>query len=336
LLGIIRPPIFSRIDAASLDLKPMEAKPYTEDRGMPTDDQLAKLFKALAHKDLETAERLASAIAADEARKGHSTAAQILKGSLSVNGARSVVDPAQYAPTNGNAMLLTGALSQRTNPVRLDSVVLRSSTRLILEELIREFAGQAQLRSLGISRRSKLIFHGPPGCGKTLTAQALANELHLPLYVVRFDAVVGAFLGQTATHLRQLFQFAEQTQCVLLFDEIDALGKRRGNPSDVGELDRIVVALMQELELSAIPGLVIATSNMPGSLDDALWRRFDLAINFAAPNKGEISRFSRLKAKSFNLSPTKALLAGIARLKSYADVEKAIEDEARTTVLRSL
>jgi len=76
---------------------------------------------------------------------------------------------------------------------------------------------------------------------------------------------------------------------------IDALGKRRGNPSDVGELDRIVIALMQELELSKIPGLVIATSNMPGSLDNALWRRFDLALSFAAPNKSEISHFSRLK-----------------------------------------
>ena len=317
-------------------MKQTQGKPYTEDRGMPTVDQLAKLFKALAHKDLEAAERLASAIAADEERKGHSTAAQILKGSLSVNGARSVVEPTQHAATNGNAMLLTGALSQRTDPVRLGSVVLRSNTQRMLEELVREFAGQAQLSSRGISRRSKLIFHGPPGCGKTLSAQALANELRLPLYVVRFDAVVGAFLGQTATHLRQLFQFAELTRCVLLFDEIDSLVKRRGNPSYVCEIDRIVIALMQELELSNIPGLVIATSNMPGSLDDALWRRFDLALSFAAPNKGEISRFSRRKAKSFNLSPTKTLLAATVRLKSYADVEKAIENAARTTVLRSL
>ncbi len=317
-------------------MKQTEAKPYTEDRDMPTVDQLAKLFRALAHKDLEAAERVASSIAADEERKGHSTAAQILKGSLSVNGARSVVDAVHHVATNGNAMLLTGALSHRTDPARLGSVVLRSNTRRILEELVCEFAGQAQLRARGISRRTKLIFHGPPGCGKTLTAQALANELGLPLYVVRFDAVIGAFLGQTATHLRQLFQFAELTPCVLLFDEIDALGKRRGNQSDVGELDRIVISLMQELDLSKILGLVIATSNMPGSLDDALWRRFDLALSFSPPNKSEISRFSRQKAKSFDLSLTKALLTATARLKSYADVEKAIEDAARTTVLRSL
>jgi SpoVK/Ycf46/Vps4 family AAA+-type ATPase len=133
-----------------------------------------------------------------------------------------------------------------------------------------------------------------------------------------------------------LFQFATSTQCVLLFDEIDALGKRRGNPSDVGELDRIVIALMQELELSQIPGFVVATSNIPGSLDDALWRRFDRAVKFAAPTKQEISRFARVKAKTFRLPATKALLAATSRLRNYAEVEKAVEDAARSAALRSL
>lgn len=302
---------------------------------MPTIAQLSKLFKALAQKDLAAAERLAAAIAADEERKGHGTAAQVLKGSLMTNGTRSVVEQQMPAPKNGVSVLITGALSQRIGSVRLGSVVLRPDARRVVEELIREFAGQAHLESLGIRRRSKLLFHGPPGCGKTLTAQALANELHLPLYVVRFDAVVGAYLGQTATHLRQLFQFADSTQCVLLFDEIDALGKRRGNPTDVGELDRIVIALMQELELSDIPGFVIATSNMPGSLDDALWRRFDLAVKFAAPSKREITQFARAKARSFHLSTTKALLDATSRLKNYAEAEKAVEDAARTAALRS-
>jgi len=148
--------------------------------------------------------------------------------------------------------------------------------------------------------------------------------------------VVGAYLGQTATHLRQLFQFADSTECILLFDEIDALGKRRGNPSDVGELDRIVIALMQELELSRIPGFVIATSNMPGSLDDALWRRFDLAVRFAAPSKREIARFAQVKAAEFRIPTTKSLKATTLRLKNYAEVEKAVEDAARSAALRGL
>jgi len=211
--------------------------------------------------------------------------------------------------------------------------VLRPDARRRLEELAREFRGQERLKSLGIRRRSKLILHGPPGCGKSLTAQALANELRVPMYIVRFDSVIGAYLGQTATHLRQLFQFAESTQCVLLFDEIDALGKRRGNPTDVGELDRIVIALMQELELSDLLGFVIATSNMPDSLDEALWRRFDLAINFPAPNKREIARFVRAKADSFGLPVTKRLLGSVAGIGNYAEIERAIENEARRVAL---
>lgn len=121
----------------------------------------------------------------------------------------------------------------------------------------------------------------------------------------------------------------------MLFDEIDALGKRRGSPTDVGELDRIVIALMQELELSILEGFVIATSNIPGSLDPALWRRFDLAVHFPGPNKPEILRFARSKAKVFGLSLSKALLLRLSALKNYAEVERAIEDEARRIILRS-
>jgi SpoVK/Ycf46/Vps4 family AAA+-type ATPase len=215
-------------------------------------------------------------------------------------------------------------------------VYLRKDARNRLEEVVKEFKNKQRLSSLGIQRRSKLILHGPPGCGKSLAAQALANELKLPLFVVRFDSIIGAYLGQTATHLRQLFQFAEVNQCVLLFDEIDALGKRRGSPTDVGELDRIVIALMQELELSILQGFVIATSNIPGSLDPALWRRFDLAVHFPGPSKDEILRFTRAKARSFGLSLTTTVLERVSAVKNYAEVERAIEDEARRVALRSL
>lgn len=302
---------------------------------MPTITELAKLFKALAHKDLGTAEEIAGRIACDEEKKGHRTAAQILKGSLVANGTKPVIED-RTALGNPLPALLLNALSTRTSSVTFDGVQLRKPARDRLQEIVKEFAHQNQLRSLGIHRRSKIILHGPPGCGKSLTAQALANELKLPLFVVRFDSIIGAYLGQTATHLRQLFQFAETNECVLLFDEIDALGKRRGSPTDVGELDRIVIALMQELELSELRGFVIATSNIPHSLDPALWRRFDLALHFPAPNKKEILRFGRRKAQSLHLPLSRTILHYLSILKNYADVEKFIEDEARRMALLNL
>lgn len=303
---------------------------------MPTITELSKLFKALAHKDLTTAEEIAGRIASDEEKKGHRTAAQILKGSLVANGTKSVIEDRTALAANGLPALLLNALSTGTSSVTFAGVQLRKASRDRLQELVKEFAHQNQLRSLGIHRRSKIIFHGPPGCGKSLTAQALANELRLPLFVVRFDSIIGAYLGQTATHLRQLFQFADTNECVLLFDEIDALGKRRGSPTDVGELDRIVIALMQELELSELRGFVIATSNIPDSLDPALWRRFDLALHFPAPTRKEILRFACEKAESLRLTMSRAILHRLAPLKNYAEVERFIEDEARRLALLNL
>lgn len=302
---------------------------------MPSTEKLSKLFKALASNNLQAAGDLALQIAADEDRKGHRTAAQLLRGSLVTNGTSDLSGQATQGRIE-SASFLMGALSRSFPQVRLVDVALREATRSRLAEVVQEFEAQERLRSLGIRRRSKLILYGPPGCGKSLSASALANELGLPLYVVRFDSVIGAYLGQTATHLRQIFHFAEVTECVLLFDEIDALGKTRGSTTDVGELDRIVIALMQELELSELKGFIVATSNIPDSLDAALWRRFDLAVEIASPNQREIATFARAKAKSFKLTLRRDHFNRIVRLKNYAEVESAIEDEARRLALKGL
>lgn len=291
---------------------------------MPSIDKVSRLFKALAHDDVAAAKLVASQIAAVEEQKGHFTAARILRGSLA-NGTQAIGAPS----------FLSSALLHRGTAIRFDDVALRSTTRRGLEELVKEFRVRDLLAGHRLRRRGKILFHGPPGCGKSLSAQALANESGLPLYVVRFDAVIGAYLGQTALNLRQLFSFAEGTECVLLFDEIDALGKRRGSSTDVGELDRIVIALMQELELSEIRGFVVATSNLPDTLDLALWRRFDLDIAFPAPTRRELLSFANRKARDFDLPSGKGFRERIADLRNYADVERVVEDEARRVLLRS-
>jgi len=292
---------------------------------MPSIDRVSKLFKALAHDDFAGAKEAAVQIAAVEEQKGHFTAARLLRGSLA-NGTQGIGAPG----------FLSSALSLREPVIRLHDVALRLTTRTKLNEVVKEFRVRDVLAGRRLRRRSKILFHGPPGCGKSLSAQALANESGLPLYVVRFDAVIGAYLGQTALNLRQLFSFAEGTECVMLFDEIDALGKRRGSSTDVGELDRIVIALMQELELSEIRGFVVATSNLPDTLDLALWRRFDLDVAFPAPTSRELKTFASRKAQDFAVPYGHALTKRIAGLRNYADVERAVEDEARRLLLRSV
>jgi len=191
---------------------------------------------------------------------------------------------------------------------RLDQLELSPTVRKIFGDVIKEWNSRDKLVKHGLPRRWRLLFHGPSGCGKSAAAAALATEMKLPGFLVRFDSLIGAYLGQTALRLHELFSFAAQTPCVLLFDEVDALAKRRGSPMEVGELDRIVIAFMQELEHAHGDGFIIATSNVPKALDDALWRRFDLRILFPKPTGKELARFVEHRSSDFGMPPLKCWL----------------------------
>jgi SpoVK/Ycf46/Vps4 family AAA+-type ATPase len=157
--------------------------------------------------------------------------------------------------------------------------------------------------------------------------------MSLPVFVVRFDGVVGSYLGQTAARLRELFRYAEAVPSVLVLDEIDALAQRRGNPRDVGEVDRVVISLLQELEHSRPRGLVVASSNVPRALDDALWRRFDLVLGLPSPSRQQIRAFARKRRAALGASPGRDLEGALRAARSYADADRAIEDIRRRQVL---
>lgn len=287
--------------------------------------ELRRLFEAISRKDWEAAQSVAEHLVGLEAKRGNRAAARELRASLHRNGS---------AP--GTASILELGLTRRAMTTKLADVVLPSGVRRELQSILDEFKHSRSLHSQGFQVRRKLIFTGPPGCGKSLTAQALANELGLPHFVVRFDAIIGAYLGQTATHLRHLFRFAESSASVLLFDEIDALGKSRGNPSDVGELDRIVIALMQELELTHPLGFVIATSNIPEHLDRALWRRFDAQLIFPAPTKRQLRSFVADAASKFKRKLPRSVSTLAVSKRSYAEAEAVVSSYLRQQIISEL
>jgi SpoVK/Ycf46/Vps4 family AAA+-type ATPase len=200
--------------------------------------------------------------------------------------------------------------------------------------IVSEWEHRDVLAARGVERRRKLLFFGPPGCGKSLTAAALGAAIGLPTYVVRIDAVVGAFLGQTALRIRELFRFAETAGCVLLLDEIDALAKKRGSLRDVGELDRVVIALMQELEHAVPKGILVATSNVPEHLDEAVFRRFDDVIEFPRPSRAEIAKFGAQRAVAGKIVPRRRLNALLLGATSYAEVARRVAAEERAIVLQ--
>jgi hypothetical protein len=297
---------------------------------MPKTRELIELFRAIGSHDLAQAATLSRKLAAQHGSRGQYRAERDLLGAL--NGMAKHPANGQNAAPHAT-WSISGILMPILAAKPLSKLELSNSTRESLSEVINEWKSRSKLMKHGLPRRWRLLFHGPSGSGKSATAAALAAETGLPGYLVRFDTLIGAYLGQTALRLRELFSFAEKTPCVLLFDEVDALAKRRGSPMEVGELDRIVIAFMQELEHAHGEGFVIATSNIPRALDDALWRRFDLRIAFPRPGKMDLARFGKRRASEFGISATRALLSLCQSTASYAEAEQAIIAEARRLVL---
>jgi AAA+ superfamily predicted ATPase len=298
---------------------------------MATTKQLTELFRAIVSNDMMGAAGAAKRIAQDEADRGNHKAARDLKTSL--NG--FVTNGQLHAPSfpTAQSVMVQQCLSLMPEGPILQEIVLPEATQKQVSELLLEWQHRDALAKQGIPRRWRLLFHGIPGCGKSVTARAIGRAAGLPVYLVRFDALIGAYLGQTALRLREVFRFATEHPCVLLFDEIDALAKRRGSPHEVGELDRIVIAFMQELEHAGSSGFIIGTCNLPRSLDAALWRRFDLAIQFPKPTQQRLAMFVRSRCKVLGFSKSPKLVLRCVKAGSFAGAEQILLDEARRRLL---
>jgi SpoVK/Ycf46/Vps4 family AAA+-type ATPase len=183
----------------------------------------------------------------------------------------------------------------------LNDIVLNSDIRLLIDGIIEERRRAEELRRHRLPVSTRLLFSGPPGCGKTLCAEVLGRELNLPLYSARIDVIISSFLGETASNLRRLFDFAARKPCILFLDELDALARTRADVAEHNELRRVVNSLLLMIERFKGPGLVIAATNLPQFLDEALWRRFDDIVSFDLPTEREIAL---LLARQFANFPT--------------------------------
>jgi SpoVK/Ycf46/Vps4 family AAA+-type ATPase len=261
---------------------------------MATAHQIKALLKSHTRGGDEHFLTVALQIAANEARKGHTALAQEIK---------KLVDEAQVRQPSrvaSNLMVMARPQGDLENlleivepSVRLAQLVVPQALRQRLNRIVREQKNFNKLREHFLRPRQKVLLLGPPGCGKTMTAHALAGELGLPLFIVRLEALFTKFLGETASKLRLVFDAIEQNRAVYLFDEFDSLGLSRGSQHDVAEMRRVLNSFLLFLENLHGNSLVIAASNHPEALDSALFRRFDDMIRYVMPTRSEMEQVLR-------------------------------------------
>jgi SpoVK/Ycf46/Vps4 family AAA+-type ATPase len=217
----------------------------------------------------------------------------------------------------------------------LDSLVLAGDICTQLREFVEEQHRSELLHAHGLSPRHRVLLAGSPGNGKTSVAEALAFELMVPLISVRYESLIGSYLGETSGRLKTLLDYAKTRRCVLFFDEFETLGKERGDTHETGEIKRVVSSLL--LQLDDLPDyvVVVAASNHPELLDRAVWRRFQVRLDLPLPTRVQLIAFiSSISARSkinFGISPetiAKRLL-GL----SFSEVEEFCLGVVRRAVL---
>lgn len=297
-------------------------------------DILRILLQAHADGDDAGFRKAALQLAAAESAAGHVRVAEELRSILAkmpLSPPRrpgATVDIAQ--PRGELADILDGGHREDC----FKDIILREDIQVLLARVIVENRARARLERYGVTPRRRLLFHGPPGCGKTFAAAVIAGEMGLPLMTVRLDALFSRFLGSTALHLRSIFAEMPRRPGVYLFDEFDAVAKARGDAQDVGEMNRVVTAFLQMVDADQSASLLIAATNHVELLDRAVFRRFDVIVPFEKPSSPEIAALLLLRLGAFGLTAQRASDFGaLAQGRSFADVARACDDAVRTMAL---
>lgn len=298
---------------------------------------LRQIIKAGTIGDAAGFKEASEAIIREERQKQHHLLAndleKILYGDLRHQGV-SNLGLKEKVPTDQERGLPLLVLRQPSRT--LEDVVLTSESQQVIDDLLEQYHRDEVLKSYGLRPADRILFCGPPGCGKTLTAEVIAAELGRPLALIRLDSVVSSYLGETAANLRKVFDFIDSTPMVALFDEFDALGKERGDTSEHGELKRVVNSVLQMLDAYQGKSLIIAATNHEVMLDTAIWRRFEEVLTFPPPTHDQLTQLLKIKLRGvrrefeINDDQVLSLFTGLA----HADVERILRRAIKEMLLK--
>jgi AAA+ superfamily predicted ATPase len=293
---------------------------------MARTDLLINLVKAGARGDQLGFRRTVEAMVAEERGRQHHVVADRLAEYLNQ----------QPANGNGRAGDLSGAAVTEVHPQRqLSDLVLPKTVVAACRELVEEQQRADLLRSHGVEPRHRVLVAGPPGNGKTSLAESLAGDLGVPLLVVRYEAVIASYLGETAVRLSRLFEYVRSRRCVLFFDEFDAIAKERGDEHETGEIKRAVSSLLLNIDSLPTYVVVVTATNHPELLDRAAWRRFQVRVDLPRPTSAQVREWmQRFEAESdIQLGKTLPQIASAMSGTSFAELNEFCFDVRRRMIL---
>ncbi|MGK7930002.1 MAG: AAA family ATPase [Microcystaceae cyanobacterium] len=275
-------------------------------------------------------------MAAHEARQGHGKLAQEIRELIDQAKARKSViekksEPIPLVQPKGD---LANLVSVRYPDTRLSDMILTSDLEFRLKRVLTEQRQGKRLREHNLAPRRKLLLVGPPGAGKTMTAEALAGELKLPLFTTLYDSLMGKYMGETASRLKLIFEAMTITKGVYFFDEFDAIGTQRYHSNDVGEVRRILNSFLMFLENEQSNSLILAATNHPQLLDKALFRRFDDVIKYQLPDTRIIRELIESRLISFDIVwKDWSNIINQANGLAQAEIVRATDEAAKQAVL---
>jgi len=307
---------------------------------MARGETLRKLFKSFSNNEREGFLAAAMEIIEEERNKNHLLLARDLEKLLQKGN--GYIKPLAANPTPWHQFPEppkdkdTGLalLDVKQFDLTWDRIVLSEKIFDILQEIVLENRKQDILAAYNLKPKNKLLFCGPPGCGKTQTAKILSSALGLPLVYVNLTAVFSSYLGQTATNLQKIFTYIEKGEWLVLFDEFDAIARDRDNLNEHGEVKRLVNSLLQLIDNATNQSIFVAATNHEKLLDSAVWRRFDEVIFFDNPTVEQrtalLSRYLSAIRYTINLSTFADRLENA----TGADIERICSDAIKAVVLR--
>lgn len=296
---------------------------------MANAEQVKALIKSHYTNDTERFTTLALQVAAAEAKKGHNALAGDIR-KLVERGKKSTT-PLRLVSSNNHVKDLLHSIEPRH---RLSALVAHQELRNHLERILHEFRQRTKLEKYGLSHRRKILLTGPPGTGKTMTANVIAHELNLPLYIIHTDRLITKYMGETASKLRYVFEYISSNLGVYFFDEFDAIGAERARDNDVGEMRRILNSFLQFLEEDSSPSFLLAATNHIAIIDQALFRRFDDILIYELPSHSDIVHLVKNRLANFTIKfNPENIPVSYYRGLSHSEVTQACDDAIKFTIL---